>query len=367
MIAFPQFAFTIGCAPHLRCSINTILTWQKYVWRRWNKFRCSVGIKLRRMEVSISSITAVVCFISANSAGLPLVIPDADSAAFVGLHYLYPLIAISIFGIVSTINKRGSLNGFDRSAALVSIFCYATVIYAYFSVKLWMPHIRDVTFDRFLWSVDLHLYGIVQACMEIRRGLSPLIPYDANAYMLVYIAAFYVGLIGQARLAPDHLRELILACIVMQIIGTLGYLAFPAVGPFIYERGINPVISRQQQGMWEFYQNSLAFGPTWLRTHASSAFTAGLAAMPSLHVSGMTLFFLNACRRTRPLAPLFGVLLVFIAVSSIANRWHYILDVPAGALVAFASLWLAEKLIAWDRDSLTKLPPCRADRLSTSS
>lgn len=275
-----------------------------------------------------------------------MIAPAADSAAFVGLHYLYPLIAVSIFGTLSITGRQDGSARTDRTSVLISIGCYAIVIYAYFVFKLWIPHLRPVSYDARLWAVDVRFHRIVEVCMAIRSGLSAVIPYESNAYLVVYIAAFYVGLAAQARMAPGHFRELVVACMVMQIIGTLGYLAFPALGPFVYEAGVNPVVSAQQAGMRDFYQDSIAFGPAWLRAHGGLAFTAGLAAMPSLHVSGMTLFFLNARRRTPPLAPFFGVLLVYVGISSVANRWHYLLDVPAGVLVAAASLWLARKLVA---------------------
>lgn len=316
----------------------------------------------QRAEASIAIGVASLCAATSLLTGLPLTLPAADSAAFVGLHYLYPLMAVSIFGVVSITMNPGFAIRMDRKSIIRCVLCYAIVIYAYFTFKLWIPHLRPSTYDAWLWSVDRQYHGIVERCISIRKSLEFLIPYETNAYMFVYVATFYVGIVGQARLAPDYFRELVLACMLMQVIGTVGYLAFPAVGPFIYEAGTNPVITAQQKAMYAFYQSSVAFGPGWLRDHGANAFTAGLAAMPSLHVSGMTLFFLNACRRTRRLAPAYGVLLVYICIAAVANRWHYLLDVPAGVLVAAVSLFLAERLLAWERRASARAPAMTGSR-----
>lgn len=288
---------------------------------------------------------------------LPINLPAPDSAAFVGMHYLYPMIAITLFGVFSAAGglSRGGRHG-ASPPLLVPVACYALILLLHFNVKLWLPHLRTVTYDDLFWSIDTQLHGVVQACMTIREWLAPVVPYEANAYMVVYIGAFYAGLVGQAKMAPGHVRELVVACMLMQIFGTIGYLAFPAIGPFIHEVGVNPLVTKQQIGMWEFCRQSVESGPGWVRLHGSEAFTAGLAAMPSLHVSGMVLFFLNACRRKPVLAPVFGVLMVYIMIASVANRWHYLADLPAGVLTAMLSLWLAPRLLA--------RPGAASDRLS---
>ena len=137
---------------------------------------------------------------------------------------------------------------------------------------------------------------------------------------------------------------MIIAALLLQVIGTIGYLIAPALGPFIYEAGVDPTISGGQRSMLEFYRISVAEGPEWLSKHGGANFTVGLAAMPSLHSASAFLFFLFAWHHGKILVPLYSFILFFILITAVASRWHYLIDVPVGMLIAWASYALAERL-----------------------
>jgi hypothetical protein len=68
------------------------------------------------------------------------------------------------------------------------------------------------------------------------------------------------------------------------------------------------------------------------------------AAMPSLHTGGAFLFLPLAWRYTRLLVPLYSILFTFIVIDAIGSRWHYLMDVPVGIVLAFCCAWPAERL-----------------------
>src|SRR3546814_2475264 len=98
--------------------------------------------------------------------------------------------------------------------------------------------------------------------------------------MISYIALFYTSFLYHAIKTPEYFGRLIISALLLQVFGTLAYLVAPAVGPFIYEAGVNPMITGGQHSMLEFYRNSVATGPAFLAKHGSINFTVGLAAMP---------------------------------------------------------------------------------------
>ena len=134
------------------------------------------------------------------------------------------------------------------------------------------------------------------------------------------------------------------AVLFLQSLGTFAYLIAPAIGPFVYEDGINPMVTAGQHTMLEFYRGSITHGPDWIAENGGAHFTAGLAAMPSLHSAGAFLFFLFAWHRAKILVPLYALLLLFILVTAVASRWHYLIDVPAGTALAWVSFRLANRL-----------------------
>jgi len=180
--------------------------------------------------------------------------------------------------------------------------------------------------------------------MGLRRSMTFLIPYEANFYMVSYIALFYTSFLYHAIKTPDIFRNLILSALILQVLGTLSYLVAPAIGPFIYEVGVSPMITEGQHSMLEFYRNSVALGPDYLAKHGSANFTVGLAAMPSLHSASAYLFFLFAWKHGKALVPLYSFILIFILVTAVASRWHYIVDIPIGMALAWASYKLADWL-----------------------
>ena len=40
---------------------------------------------------------------------LPVLLPSGDGAAFVGIHYLYPLVGVAIWGLVALVGQRRRL------------------------------------------------------------------------------------------------------------------------------------------------------------------------------------------------------------------------------------------------------------------
>lgn len=296
------------------------------------------------VDVILASAMVLSCLVFAYAKHLPIVIPSSDSTAFVGMHYIYPFLAVAILGPGMAFKAKMSREVFFRQIVR-AMLCYACILYVHFMFKLWTPHINSVNYDDVFWMTDQKMHWLVEAFSQIRIVVFGFIPYSANFYMFGFIAMFYIGLIWQVKNVPQHVRELLIACMIMQILGTIGYLLAPAVGPFQFERGVNPLITVQQTTMMDFYRQSMLHGVDWLQANGAHSFTAGLGAMPSLHVAGATLFFLNARRHSRVLSILFGFILVYIVVTSVAARWHYLVDLPFGAAIAWISLKSSEKLV----------------------
>ena len=86
-------------------------------------------------------------------------------------------------------------------------------------------------------------------------------------------------------------------------------------------------------------------GADWVSRFGSVYFTASLAAMPSLHVAHATVITWSIFQaRLWVVLPLFGFLWFWILIESVASRWHYLVDAPAGLAVAAISIWLAHRL-----------------------
>ena len=290
-------------------------------------------------EVIMAGAALAVLDLFALAFRLPIMFPTPARAQFLGIHYIYPLLAAALLGgIMYACGKRN-----ETRRLLVAMPAYVIVLFVHFNLKLWIPHINPVLFDRLFWRIDEQFRPLIELCMAIRINLFPLIPASANAYALIFIFMFYISYAYHAVRTPAHIGKVIVGVLTMQLLGALAYMVMPAIGPFVFERGVNPVNTQSQLEMLQVFRQSVLGGPDWLVANGGGSFTSGLAAMPSLHNAGALMFLLFAWKYGKPLVPPFALAFGFIVITSIATRWHYVADLPVGWLLGWVSFRIGER------------------------
>ncbi|NVD45664.1 phosphatase PAP2 family protein [Qipengyuania atrilutea] len=272
--------------------------------------------------------------------GLPFNFPNSQHASFVGVHYLYPLAAIAIWAVYVFFARREHLSG----VFLAALPSYAVVLVCHFNLKLWTQHLNPVLWDDALWASDQVLRPTVDLFTYVRVALDPLVSLENNFYMLGFIAMFYLVFFYVWLKHPQEFRRLMLSIIILHILGSIGYLTMPALGPFLYETGVEPFAAAAQEGMLASYRANAEGGAAWLADQGGQQLTVGLAAMPSLHTGASFLFLLFCARKSAAMTAILLPLFCFIAVDAVANRWHYFLDLPVGMGCAALALYLARRL-----------------------
>lgn len=303
-------------------------------------------------EINITLGMVAATLLLALIFDLPLIYPTSNRASHVGIHYLFPLIGVGIWGIFAFFGQKRRL----AQTFLIALPCYAIVLVAHFNVKLWIPHINPWMFDKSYWAIDQALRPLVDASFAASDAVSSVVAHDSNFYMIGFIALFYISFCYHAFRTPDKFRELFLAALLLQVIGSFAYLVAPAVGPFIYEAGNNPMVTTGQWMMHGFFEKSVAGGPEFLAKYGGASFTGGLAAMPSLHTAGGFLFLMFAWKHGRVLVPLYSFIMIFILFTAIATRWHYLIDIPFGALIAWVCIKWAERIVRVDAPATASVP-----------
>lgn len=292
------------------------------------------------VEVRFTALMVAVCLGFSLIYRLPIRFPVAG-AGFVGVHYLLPLVGALLWGICAMVwGSRTEMKHF-----LLALPCYTIVLFVHFHLKLWTPIINPQNHDTLYWSIDQQLRPLVDACFAIRRALFPIISHDTNLYMIGFILLFYGSFCYHAVRTPAQFRTLFLAMLFMQGLGALFYVAAPGIGPFLFEKGLNPNITEAQHYMYSVRQQIDLGGANWLAANESQYLMTGLGAMPSLHVGSSFVFLWFACRHGRVLLPTYLPLFGYIVINAIASRWHYLIDLPAGLALACFSIWLAQRAL----------------------
>jgi hypothetical protein len=283
--------------------------------------------------------------------GAPFVVPDGRISYYLGFRYAVPIAMATVWYVVPFISHwlaggNRPLTEMWRESARngLYLFAFTAVMWMHFHIKMWIPLINPARYD----DLYLELDRAIQPAIDLMFALRQFVALNGAGvdywYMWAFILMFFLSFSYHCVVERTYFRAILTATLVNQSLGALAYLAFPAVGPFLYDRGANALAQTQQDGMWAAYNQLVANGVGWLEANGAGYFNAGLAAMPSLHVGASWVFIWYAWRARSVLFPVYVPLFAWILMEAVTSKWHYVIDLPAGFLLAACSIWIANRI-----------------------
>ena len=167
------------------------------------------------VEIWITLAMATITLGLSQMLDLPIVLPSSQSASFVGIHYLLPILGIlgwSIFAFFGQNHRR-------TWTFIIALPCYMLVLWAHFSLKLWAPLINPHLYDDTFWKVDQFLRPLINVMLQARVAMAGIFPIESNLYMIAFIAMFYISFSYHAIFTPLIFRNLFLAALLFQGLG----------------------------------------------------------------------------------------------------------------------------------------------------
>ncbi len=203
-----------------------------------------------------------------------------------------------------------------------------------------------VAFDAIPWSADPAL-NVADRALFLGNSPSLLLASSPGPRTVEFLSFFYgayipylyvsilLGLVGRP---PAERDEFVTAFAVLYALSFLGYLFLPARGPIVELAGQFPTALRGE-----------TFHALVVRTIDGMGGPHG--AFPSLHVGATFLVVWFDLRHRNLLRGLIYVpLLALIAIATIVLRYHWVIDLIAGVLLALLANHLAPVLLArWRR------------------
>lgn len=284
------------------------------------------------------------------AAGMALVFrlqfyfPSGDAVLFICRHYLGPLLpALAVPAIMFMCYRAKPRTVVPFGQRLRAIGAFAVIVYLHCNLKLWAQLINPVLFDDTYLAIDERLRSLVACAFAMAAGYRGMLSGFPYAYHEVFVAMFVVSFTIHGMQADSKgFDRLLLAISLVLVLGGLSYAIAPAWGPFVHETGDSQEATAIQHVMASFQQVLRESRGT---AFDRSYFVAALAAMPSLHLAHAVVFLYFALRHARWLGIIYFVPVTFIAVEAVASRWHYLIDLPAGLVVACVGIMLANRLI----------------------
>lgn len=262
----------------------------------------------------------------AHAFGLTLIFPAGNALQFTGMSYAVPLSMIFGLGLFMILTRRKMRLVYY----LVGALGYGLILLVHFNVKLWMNVINPVRWDALYWKTDQLVRPVIDTSYAVHNIVGTAMPTEDHLYLFAFLAMFGCSIIVHSMRRFIVFRKVVFTAMLVHVLGALSYLIMPAVGPFIYETGVNALETARQEHMYASYRALMAGGRPWIAREGSQYLFSAVAAMPSLHVASSAVFVHYAWKHERWLCwfylPLFG----FIMFEALATRWHYLVDVIAG-------------------------------------
>lgn len=208
-------------------------------------------------------------------------------------------------------------------------FAIFLLVYSTFHARIWSelaPHDRDAA----LMAIDRAVFGTTPA-VTMQTWANPALTDALTVCYFLHLVLPPVMAALWYRRDQRVFREFLLAVLVSGIVGTIGYILVPAVGPAI---AFPSLFHRELTGA--LYQPIIG---------ALDLARAPRDVFPSLHVAVSAIVLWYAWRRGRTAFVIVLPLVVGNWVSTLYLRYHYFVDVVAGWIVAYASVAGAQWLL----------------------
>lgn len=225
-----------------------------------------------------------------------------------------------------------------RSAARVArdFAPFFGVLLLYETLHDLTPILRPAVVDGRLAAIDRAVFG-VDVALWLGQHATPLL---TRAMVLCYASYFIAPpLLGCAIYFRDDralFRDFMLSGVLTSLVGYVGYLAVPAVGPYVYQAELFP--TRLPGGGPETHLFIAAIDD--LRGVARDCF-------PSLHTAHTTVALWFAARYHRLAFAVYLPIALGLYLSTLYLRMHYAVDVAAGFATAAAAIWLGPRVNRW--------------------
>jgi len=256
--------------------------------------------------------------------------------------------SLLVFLTATLLVVRGGLvkNGFV-APLMYRMALYGTVQLSYFFLAGLLPIVNPTTLDTELYQLDLTLFGFEPA-VAMDAIVNPVTTEWFSFFYFGYFFLLAIHVIPILLFARSArlLGEFALGMLTVFCVGHVVYMLVPGYGPYRALAGA--------------FQNELPHG-MW-RDMVMATVASGGAQMdifPSLHTAAPTFITLFSFRHRDRLPfslswPVVAFFAVNIVIATMFLRWHYVIDVVAGIVLATGAFLIGRRVTEWELERREK-------------
>ena len=262
----------------------------------------------------------------------------------------YWIACINIFAIVAVV-LLARIAAVSKSSFIRIFYDWYPAPLIFFSFKEIYVMIQSLgrpDFDQVLITIDHWLFG-VNPTVWLQQFAMPWITEVLQiAYASFYILMITTGLEPYLRKEHDKFSFIMFTFLYGFFLSYVGYLFVPGIGPRFTLHNFT-TLNNDLPGLFctDALRDFINAGESIPRGVVNAAALAQRDVFPSGHTEMTLLVMYLAAKfrlKSRYVLYVFGTLLI---IATVYLRYHYVIDVIAGAAFMVFTVWCAPKLVRW--------------------
>jgi len=266
------------------------------------------------------------------------------------------LVNLAVIIVIFTLAWLAEQKGTKFFIGLHRWYCYAIVLFIFKELYLMVRPIHPTDYDGLLIAVDHWIFG-TNPTQWLAQFAHPLLTEILQlAYFSYYFLFIILGVELYRRFAIEQFDKAAFLVVYGFYLSYLGYFSFPAVGPRFTLHDFS-AINTELPGIFltNIMRDIINLGESIPAHLPNPAEFVQRDVFPSGHTELTIIAMVLGFRyklRSRWLIAVLGSLLI---IATVYLRYHYVVDLIAGALVAWFAIWSGDKVEAWWRRTAQNL------------
>lgn len=220
-----------------------------------------------------------------------------------------------------------------------SLYMIPIVFIIYSQVQIYIPFLNNNLFDNVLAEWDRVLFGTNPTEFLYQFSNPILTEYFQFSYMSYYISPVILGIELLNRETKKYYNFMLRSILFSFYLSYLFYFFMPAIGPrFIIHDFFN--LSNELPGLLltDFFRNIVNIGGGIPTNAVNPQDFVNRDCMPSGHTWISIILIFTAFKTNSKFRYLILVLGISLIIATVYLRYHYVVDVIAGIILAFISI-----------------------------
>jgi membrane-associated phospholipid phosphatase len=271
----------------------------------------------------------------------------------------WPALVLVNFAVIALVGVLAWGAETKKTRLLIGLhrwYCYFIIIFIFKEIYLMVRPIHPTDYDQLFISIDRWMFGVNPTEWMARFANPVLTEILQIAYFSYYILFIVLGVEIYRRYAIEDFDKAAFLIVYGFYLSYLGYFALPGVGPRFTLHDFSR-LGVELPGIFltDYLRAFINAGESIPLLHPNPTEFVQRDVFPSGHTQ-LTLIVMTLGLRYKLKARwfllLFGSLLI---VATVYLRYHYVVDLIAGALLAWFTIWSGDWLEVWWRKRTNRL------------